>query len=72
MILLPHSRLVHNVIIATLSMPLLLLGSNKSFHMKNSLQELTFLTLLVPIMKFTFVTKNGNQKGQNQANFRQK
>ena len=40
--------------------------------MKNLLQELTFLTLLVPIMKFTFVTKNGNQKGQNQANFGQK
>ena len=40
--------------------------------MKNSLYELTLLTFLVPIIKFTFATKNGNQKGQNQANFWQK
>ena len=39
--------------------------------MKNSLYELTLLTFLVPIIKFTFVTKNGNQKGQNQVKWEQ-
>ena len=33
----------------------------KELYEENSLLELTFLTLLVPIMKFTFVTKNGNK-----------
>ena len=30
---------------------------------KKSLLELTFLTFLVPIVKFFFLTKNGNQQG---------
>ena len=33
----------------------------KELYEENSLLELKFLTLLVPIMKFMFVTKNGNK-----------
>ena len=33
----------------------------KELYEENSLLELKFLTLLVPIMKFIFVTKNGNK-----------
>ena len=33
----------------------------KELYEENPLLELTFLTLLVPIMKFIFVTKNGNK-----------
>ena len=33
----------------------------KELYEENSLLELKFLTLLVPIMKFSFVTKNGNK-----------
>ena len=50
------------------------LVSNRSIggnHMKNSIYELTFLTFIVPIMQFTFVTKNGNKKGQNQVKWEQ-
>ena len=50
------------------------LVSNRSIggnHMKNSIYEMRFLTFIVPIMKFTFVTKNGNKKGQNQVKWEQ-
>ena len=33
----------------------------KELYEENSLLELKFLTLLVPIMKFMLVTKNGNK-----------
>ena len=33
----------------------------KELYEENSILELKYLTLLVPIMKFIFVTKNGNK-----------
>ena len=35
----------------------------KELYEENSLLELTFLTFLVPIIKFFEFTKNGNKKG---------
>ena len=35
----------------------------KELYEENSLLELTFLTFLVPIIKFFVFTKNGNKKG---------